>query len=55
MYSTAFLDLPPLTGVLHMAPLSAGLLGIALAGAAACLLWFEVLRVLARWRVSGRA
>jgi len=49
------LYLPPLTGVLHMAPLSAGLLGIALAGAAACLLWFEVLRVLARWRVSGRA
>ncbi|MCZ8293142.1 MAG: cation-translocating P-type ATPase [Hylemonella sp.] len=49
------LYLPPLTGVLHMAPLSAGLLGIALAGAGACLLWFEVLRVLARWRVSGRA
>lgn len=48
------LYLPPLTGVLHMTPLSAGLLGIALAGAGGCLLWFEALRVLARRRVFRR-
>ncbi|MDP3699561.1 MAG: cation-translocating P-type ATPase [Hylemonella sp.] len=42
------LYLPPLTGVLHMVPLSAGLLGIALAGAGACLLWFEGIRAMAR-------
>jgi len=49
------LYLPPLTGVLHMVPLSAGLLGVALAGAAGCLLWFEMIRVLARRRVFHRA
>ncbi len=48
------LYLPPLTDVLHMVPLSAGLLGIALAGAGGCLLWFEVIRVLARRRVFRR-
>ena len=48
------LYLPPLTGVLHMAPLSAGLLGIALAGAGGCLLWFEGIRVLARRGASRR-
>ncbi len=42
------LYLPPFTAVLHMAPLTPGLLGIALAGAGACLLWFEGIRVLAR-------
>jgi len=47
------LYLPPLTGVLHMVPLSAGLLGVALAGAGACLLWFEGIRVASRpWRRS---
>lgn len=48
------LYLPPLTGVLHMAPLSAGLLGIALAGTGGCLLWFEVIRELACRRVFRR-
>jgi Ca2+-transporting ATPase len=38
------LYLPPLTGVLHMAPLSPGLLAIALAGAGVSLLWFELLK-----------
>lgn len=42
------LYLPPLTGVLHMAPLSAGLLSIAVAASVACLLWFEAIRALAR-------
>lgn len=42
------LYLPPLTAVLKMAPLSAGLLAVALAGAGLCLLWFEVLRALGR-------
>ncbi len=42
------LYLPPLTAVLHMAPLSTGLLGVALAAALACLLWAELLRVLYR-------
>lgn len=48
------LYLPPLTDVLHMVPLSAGLLGIALAGAGVCLLWFELIRVSARRRVFRR-
>jgi Ca2+-transporting ATPase len=52
---TLALYLPPLTGVLHMAPLPAGLLGIALAGAGACLLWFEGIRALARRSGSRRA
>ena len=43
------LYLPVLTRVLQMAPLSAGLLGLVLAGAVLCLLWFEVLK-----RLSGR-
>ena len=42
------LYLPPLTGVLHMAPLSPGPLGIALAGAGVSLLWFELIKFLAR-------
>ena len=42
------LYLSPLTAVLHMAPLSPGLLGIALAGAGVCLLWFELLKWAAR-------
>lgn len=44
------LYLPALTGVLKMAPLSPGLLGLVLAGAATCLLWFEALK-----RLSGRS
>ncbi len=40
---------PVLTHVLQMAPLSPGLLGLALAGAGGCLLWFEGLK-----RLSGR-
>lgn len=43
------LYLPVLTGVLQMAPLSLGLLGLALAGAGGCLLWFDGLK-----RLSGR-
>ena len=38
------LYLPPLTQVLHMAPLPVGLLALALAGAAVGLCWFEVLK-----------
>ncbi len=41
---------PPLTAVLHMAPLSPALLAVALAAALACLLWFELLRALYRRR-----
>jgi Ca2+-transporting ATPase len=48
------LYLPPLTDVLHMVPLSAGQLGIALAGAGGGLLWFEVIRLLACRRVFRR-
>ncbi len=44
------LYLPPMTAVLHMAPLTPALLGLALAAALACLLWFEVLRSLYRHR-----
>lgn len=43
------LYLPVLTRVLQMAPLSPGLLALALAGAGGCLLWFEGLK-----RLSGR-
>lgn len=43
------LYLPVLTGVLQMAPLSPGLLGLALVGAGGCLLWFDGLK-----RLSGR-
>lgn len=42
------LYLPPLSVVLHMAPLSAGLLALALVGAGASLLWFELLKWSAR-------
>ena len=42
------LYLPPLTGVLKMAPLSPDLLAVALAAAGLCLLWFELLRALGR-------
>ena len=38
------LYLPPLSAVLHMAPLPAGLLAVALLGAGASLLWFELLK-----------
>jgi Ca2+-transporting ATPase len=38
------LYLPPLTGVLHMAPLSPGLLALAAAAAAACVVWFQGLK-----------
>lgn len=41
------LYLPPLTVVLQMAPLSPGALGLALAGAGVCLLWFEAIKRLA--------
>jgi Ca2+-transporting ATPase len=46
------LYLPPLTGVLRMAPLPPGLFTVALAAALASLLWFEVLKWAARriWR-----
>lgn len=42
------LYLPPFTAVLHMRPLTTALLGVALAAALACLLWFELLRALYR-------
>jgi Ca2+-transporting ATPase len=42
------LYLPPFTAVLHMRPLTPALLGVALAAALACLLWFELLRALYR-------
>lgn len=42
------LYLPPLARVLHMAPLSAGLLALALVAACASLLWFELLKWTAR-------
>ncbi len=35
------LYLPPLTGVLHMGPLPPGLLALAAAAAAACVVWFQ--------------
>lgn len=41
---------PPMSDVLHVAPLSPALLVLALAAAMACLLWFELLRVLYRRR-----
>ncbi|QKO21486.1 cation-translocating P-type ATPase [Rhodoferax sp. BAB1] len=48
------LYLPPLTGVLHMAPLSAGLLALAAAAAAACVVWFQGLNHLMKnLRVRG--
>jgi len=49
------LYLPPLTGVLHMAPLSPGLLAVALAGAGGSLLWFEVIKAVARRHRGARA
>ena len=42
------LYLPPLSAVLHMAPLPPGLLALALVGAGASLLWFELLKWAAR-------
>jgi Ca2+-transporting ATPase len=42
------LYLPPLTQVLHMAPLPVGLWALALAGAAVGLCWFEVLKWVSR-------
>jgi P-type Ca2+ transporter type 2C len=42
------LYLPPLAAVLHMAPLPAGLLALALVGAYASLLWFELLKSVSR-------
>ena len=39
------LYLPPLSSVLHMAPLPPGLLALALLGAGASLLWFELLKL----------
>lgn len=47
------LYLPPLTAVLHMAPLRPALLGLAVLAALACLLWFELLRVLCRRLCPG--
>ena len=40
------LYLPPLAGVLHMAPLPPGLLALAAAAAAACVVWFQALDLL---------
>jgi len=38
------LYLPPLTAVLHMAPLPGTLLAVAMGAALACMLWFEILK-----------
>jgi Ca2+-transporting ATPase len=39
------LYLPPLSAVLHMTPLPAGLLAVAIGAALACMLWFETLKL----------